>query len=363
MYETLPFIRLRAAGVTLAAAMMISAGVARAGDATAAPQAPPPVPPVAGPAVAQPAPPGAESPILVFQPSSSVADVSAAQQLTQLVAARLRFMYGDDVKLVADLGTETIAQIAHRLGAHVYVGGSIEKVNGIYYADLQSRDATTNAVIAEQRFSMSTFDALPKDVALVSLIEPGPMIPNAHYVFIPLTDDATADDPNAKDAYLQVTQDDVIKHLTAKGITTALVPSMDPVDVRIDAGDLCRDNNATGVLVGHTWYKQDYKEGALKGGAKGLEKALVIVPIAGPIVAGMLNATTNAVAGAGGSDDKYVSHSVINMTLLSCEGKRVWSGSGMGDTQHFSDHNVASGQIGAIDLAVSTLVDNLSARH
>jgi hypothetical protein len=361
MYDDLPFLRLRAAGVTLAAALMISTGAARANDGMPPTQAaavprPPPTQAV------QPALPGPDAPILVFEVASSQENVIAARDLTKLVAERLRFIYGDQVKLVTDTADESIPAIVHRLGARMYLGGSVEKVNANYFVDLQSRDGTTNAIMAEQRFSTAAFDALPKDLALVALVEPGPMVPNAHYVLVPLIDDNGAAS-TAKDTYLKLTQDDLVKQLVVKGITTTIVPSMDPVDVRIGAPDLCRDNNATAVIVGHTWYKQDYKQGALKGGAKGLEKALEIVPIAGPIVAGVVNATTNAVAGAGGSDDKYIMHSEVDLTLLNCDGKRVWSGAGAGDTTHFSDHNVSSGQVGAIELAVTTIVDMMMARR
>jgi hypothetical protein len=188
------------------------------------------------------------------------------------------------------------------------------------------------------------------------------MIPNAHYVLVPLMED-NAPETAVKDTYLKWTQDDLVKHLGAKGITTALTPPMDPVDVRIGAPDLCRDNNATAVLVGHTWHKQDFKQGALKGGMKGFEKVLEIVPIAGPIAAGVVNATGNAMASVGAADDKFPSHAEVDLTLLSCEGKRLWSGTGSGDAEHFSDRNLAAGEANAIDLAVSSIVDNMIARR
>jgi len=354
------FERLRVASAAVAIALTITAGAVRADDAT--PAAHPASTASAVPVAEPQAPPASTAPILIFQVASSVPDAAAAQTVTRLVAERLRFMYGDQVKLVTDMGSETIPAIAQRLGASMYVGGSIEKTNSTYYVDLQSRDGATNAIVGEQRFAAAALDALPKEVSLVSLVEAGPMIANAHYVLVPLIDDTQAAMPD-QNTYLKWTQDDLIKHLASKGITTTVVASMDPVDARIGAPDLCRDNNATGVIVGHTWHRQDYKQGALKSSMKGMEKALEIVPIAGPIAAGIVNATGNAVAGVAGSDDKYPSHAEVDLTLLNCDGKRVWSGAGQGDTAHFSDHNVASGQVGAIDLAVATIVTDIAAHR
>jgi hypothetical protein len=298
--------------------------------------------------------------ILVFPLSSPAADVPAAQQVTQLVAQRLRFVYGDQVKLVQDLGSESLSAIVKRVGAKSYVGGTLEKNGSGYSVDLQARDGATNAVRGEQRITLVGTDALPKELAVTSLLESGPAIGNSRFVLVPFEIDKTT---GTADTYLKMTQDDLVKHLAAKGITTAVVSAMDPVDARIGAPDLCKDNNATGVLVGRSWHKQDYQQGALKGGAHGLEKILEIVPIAGPIVAGVVNATTNAVAGAGGSDDHYKSTVQVDLTLLNCDGKRVWSGSGIGAASHSTDRNVASGEIGAIDLAVSSIVDGMVARR
>ena len=365
MNQLLPYSRLRAAGVALAAALMISASAARADDGTprgAASQ------PAAGSQSAttlqtlQGQTP-VKGPILVFQLASTATDVIPAQQVTQLVVERLRMMYGDTVELVPDIGSEPIPAIVRRMHGALYVGGSIEKSNSTYFVDLQSRDGATNAMLGEERFSTATFDVLPKSVALVSLIESGPLIANAHYVLVPLSEDDVTPAMQDKDAYLKVTQDDLIRELSAKGITTTIVSRMDPVDVRIGAPDLCKDNDATAVLVGHTWHKQDYKQGAFKGGMKGFEKVLEVVPIAGPIMAGVVNATGNAVASVGGSDDKYPAHAELALTQLNCEGKRTWSGTSTGDTAHFSDHNISAGEVGAIDIAVKTIVDNLVAHR
>ncbi len=155
-----------------------------------------------------------------------------------------------------------------------------------------------------------------------------------------------------------------MKALAAKGINATVVESMDPVDARIGAPDLCKDNNATGVIVGSEWHKQDYKQGAVKSGAKGLESVLTIVPIAGPIMAGMVNAGANAASSVGASDDKYPAKAEVDLTLLSCEGKRIWSGQGLGETAHQSSHNAQTGESGAIDLAVGSAVEGLvSVKH
>ena len=284
-------------------------------------------------------------------------------QVTQLLAERLRYVYGDDVRLVASLGSETIPAISHRVGARVYFGGTVQKDNATTFVDVQSRDGATSAIVGEQRFQMTTLAELPKDFSVVAMANPGPMVPNAHYVLVPLTADNAPAAEARGDTFIKLTQDDLVKDLAAKGITTTVVPAMDPIDVRMSAPDLCRDNNATAVIVGHTWYKQDYKQGALKGGAKGLEKALEIVPVAGPIVAGVVNATTNAVAGAGASDDQYVSHAEVDVTVLNCDGKRVWSGSGTGDLTHNSDRNVTQGQVGAIGVATQNVADSIALRH
>jgi hypothetical protein len=301
-----------------------------------------------------------DAPILVFPLSSPAADVPTAQQVTQLIAQRLRFVYGERVKLVLDLGSENLATIVKRVGATSYVGGSLEKSATGYSVDLQARDGATNALRGEQRITLAATDALPQGFAVASLLDSNPLVGNAHFVLVPFEVDKVA---GPTDTYLKLTQDELVKRLAAKGITTTLVAAMDPVDARIGAPDLCKDNNATGVLVGHSWHKQDYQQGAFKGSAHGLEKVLEIVPIAGPIVAGVVNATTNAVAGAGGSDDKYKSRAEVDLTLLNCEGKRVWSGTGIGETSHWTDRNVSNGEIGAINLAVNTIVDSMVARR
>jgi hypothetical protein len=308
----------------------------------------------AGPAAAD------DGPIVVFPLASSADDVVAAQTVTTLVADRIRFVYGDRVKLVTDFGSESLQSIVKRVGAQYYVGGTIEKSPGGYSVDVQGRAAADNAIEGEQRFTLATTAALPKDLALSTLLDTDPMISNMRYVLVPLEADKSM---GQTDEYMKWTQDDLIKRLQLKGITTTVVSQMDPVDARMDASDLCRDNNATGVLVGRSWHKQDYKEGALKSGAKGFERALDIVPVAGPIVAGMVNATTNAVASVGGSDDKYPSYAEVDLTLLNCDGKRLWSMEGTGETSHFSGHNVASGETGAIDLAVASAVDGLALAH
>jgi hypothetical protein len=349
----------RTAASLFAVVLATCATVARADDGT---PAAPPVPAAPTQAVAAPQLTVPDSPIVVFQLASSAADVVAAQEVTALASERLRYMYGDQVKVVSDMGSETMQQIVQRLGAGIYIGGSIEKINGQYYADFQSRDGITNAIVGEQRFAFQDLSALPKDTALVSLVETGPMIPNAHYVLVPLIDDTQVAQEN-QSAYLTWTQNDLVKHLAAHGITATVVSAMDPVDARIGAADLCRDNNATGVIVGHTWHRQDYQQGALKSGMKGFEKALEIVPLAGPIAAGLVNAAGNGAIGVAGSDDKYPAHAEVDLTLLNCDGKRVWSGAGQGDTAHFSGHNVAAGQIGAIDLAVITISDTIATRR
>jgi hypothetical protein len=302
-----------------------------------------------------------DGPILVFPLSSAQAEVTAAQAVTQLVAQRMRFVYGEQVKLVPDLGSESLSAIVKRTGAKSYVGGSLEKTGQGYSVDIQARDGATNALRGEQRVTFVTTDAVPKELAVTSLLENNAaLVGNARFVLVPFEADAST---AGTDTFLKMTQDDLVKRLSAKGITTALVAAMDPVDARIGAPDLCKDNNATGVLVGRSFHKQSYQQGALKGGAQGLEKVLEIVPIAGPIVAGVVNATTNAVAGAGGSDDRYQSRAEVDLTLLNCDGKRVWSGTGIGETKHSTDHNVANGDIGAIDLAVSSIVDTMVARR
>ncbi len=302
-----------------------------------------------------------DGPIIVFPLASSVADVPAAQAVTNLVAQRIRFVYGDRVKVVTDFGSETLGAIVKRVGAQYYVGGTLEKSTAGYSVDLQGRQAADNALQGEERFTLTATDALPKELALGSLLDSNPLVANMRYVLVPLEADKTM---GPTDSYMKWTQDDLIKRLQLKGINATVVAPMDPVDARMDAGDLCRDNNATGVLVGRSWHKQDYKEGALKGSAKGFERALEIVPVAGPIVAGVVNATTNAVASVGGSDDKYPSHAEIDLTLLNCDGKRVWGIEGTGETSHFSGHNLSAGETGAIDLAVASAVDGLAgSRH
>ena len=351
-------LRRAAAGAVLLGTVLGYSIAARAGDAPAvSTPATTGTPASAAPAKAPAAASVASGPILVFQLASSQADVLAAQRLTKLLAERLRFVYGDDVRMVTDLGSETVPAVAHRLNARLYFGGSVQKVNDTYFTDVQSRDGVTGAIVAEQRFQITALDALPKDFAIVAMADPGPMLPNAHYVLVPLIADNAPAAEAKSDTFIKLTQDDLVKDLQVKGITTTVVPAMDPIDVRMSAPDLCRDNNATAVIVGHTWYKQDYKQGALKGGAKGLEKALEIVPVAGPIVAGVVNATTNAVAGAGASDDQYIAHAEVDVTLLSCEGKRMWSGSGIGDNTHYSNRNVTEGQVGAITIATTNIVD------
>jgi hypothetical protein len=306
----------------------------------------------AGPARADDA-----APIVVFPLASSAEDVVAAQAVTTLVAQRIRFVYGERAKLVTSFGDESLATIVKRVGAKYYVGGTVEKATGGYSVDLQGRQASDNALEGEQRFTMTTTTDLPKDLSLTALLDSNPLVANSHYVLVPLELDKSM---GPSDTYTKWTQDDLVKRLQLKGITATVVPAMDPVDARLGAGDLCRDNNATGVIVGRSWHKQDYKEGAFKGGAKGFERALDIVPVAGPIVAGVVNATTNAVASVGGSDDKYPSYAEVDLTLLNCEGKRVTTIEGTGETSHFSGHNVASGETGAIDLAVSSAVDGIA---
>ena len=65
-----------------------------------------------------------QGPILVFPLASSVDDVTAAQSVTSLVAQRLRFVYGDQVKLVADLGSESLVDGQARLDIPVLAPGS-----------------------------------------------------------------------------------------------------------------------------------------------------------------------------------------------------------------------------------------------
>ncbi len=273
--------------------------------------------------------PRAQGPILVFPLASSVDDVPAAQSVTSLESRqRLRFVYGDQVKLVADLGSESLVDVVKRTGAKYYIGGSIVKTTaGAYSVDLQGRAGDNNAIEGEQRFTLAAPDAIPQNVALASLIDGNPLVSNMRYVLVPLEVDKTM---GPTDTYATFTQQDLVKTLAAKGINATVVESMDPVDARIGAPDLCKDNNATGVIVGSEWHKQDYKQGAVKSGAKGLENVLTIVPIAGPIMAGMVNAGANAASSVGASNDKYPAKAEVDLTLLSCEGKRIWSGTGPG---------------------------------
>ena len=80
-----------------------------------------------------------DGPIIVFPLASSVADVPAAQTVTNLVAQRIRFVYGDRVKVVTDFGSETLGAIVKRVGAQYYVGGTLEKSTAGYSVDLQGR--------------------------------------------------------------------------------------------------------------------------------------------------------------------------------------------------------------------------------
>jgi hypothetical protein len=316
---------------------------------------------VAGAAFCMPASVRADDgPIIVFPLASSAQDVPAAQAVTNLVAQRIKFVYGDRVKVVTNYGAETLPEIVKRVGAQYYVGGTIEKSSAGYSVDLQARQATDNALQGEERFTLTATDALPKEVALTALLDSDPLVANMRYVLVPLEVDKSM---GPTDSYMKWTQDDLVKRLQLKGISATVVAPMDPVDARMDAGDLCRDNNATGVLVGRSWHKQVYKEGALKGGAQGFERALEIVPVAGPIVAGVVNATTNGIASVGGSDDKYPSYAEIDLTLLNSDGKRVWGIEGTGETSHFSGHNVAAGETGAIDIAVASAVNGLAVSH
>ena len=207
---------------------------------------------------------------------------------------------------------------------------------------------------------MTATDALPKELALGSLLDSNPLVANMRYVLVPLEADKTM---GPTDSYMKWTQDDLIKRLQLKGINATVVAPMDRSTPAwmpaISVATTTRPGSWSGAAGTSKTIKKAHSRAAPRASSE--HSRSFRLPGRSLPASSTRRPTPWPVSAA---PTTIPSHAEIDLTLLNCDGKRVWGIEGTGETSHFSGHNLSAGETGAIDLAVASAVDGLAgSRH
>lgn len=226
------------------------------------------------------------------------------------------------------------------------LSGTFTKLATGYHLELVGHSATTGGTVTTG-VDLAAPALVPPPAAVVALVEAAKTAqpaPAHRFVFVPF------DNPSNKDGYINFANAQFAKDLGERGYALTPQPGLDPVDARLSASELCKANDADGILLAtHIDHDQVYHKGALRTFGSFL----------GFFTFGLGNAVVNTLGNVA-SDDRYVNRANLAATLVDCKGKRLWNKTVQGGNSHYG-RNAAAGGSGAISDAIGQLVTSMFA--
>jgi hypothetical protein len=186
------------------------------------------------------------------------------------------------------------ASAAANSGADDYVVGQLTEHDSALSVVIASFETATGRLLHESHLAIGSPDAL-SGRTVAELLNNG----TSGQTDMPARSDSSTGllvipfaPPGNKDDQLDYATDLFSKKLTAQGLKVLVGPAEDLLDVATDAPDLCRKFDASGVLVGTVRHEQHAQ----------------FMPMM-----------------------SHPSHAEVRISRLSCSGKIVWKGLGIGD--------------------------------
>lgn len=251
----------------------------------------------------------AKAQVFAVFPLRSTAELgTTAAGITQELTDRLAQAQGYDAQLVQN-SSGNPADAAADVGAEFYVTGQVLGDASGYRIILATFQVASNREISNITV-VSKDGHLPAEVTVAAVLKStgetgqGSSGPRK-LVLVPF------EEPNGKDVALEFATTEFIKKLAAKGVTVMQGAVMDHVQAATNVSAVCKQYDATGVLVGSVTHEQH---------------AVFF--------------------------DGVPTTATVNVSELDCDGKMLWHGSGSSNTVHQGANPAA-----AISLVISDALD------